>query len=257
MQAANFIETVEQRQGLQVHVAGAHVGGRRNGQHAPQRGVVGMHHALGQTGRAGGVHDVEDVVVLRTCWWRRGVGGVAPGVVGTAEVGRRAAAGFDPAGDVGGVTAGVQLADHIGKFLAVDQRGGTAVLQDEGELVSHQTPVERHDHRADARDGEIAFDELGAVHQQQADAVTGLHAVSQQRVGHPHRAFRQLGKGQSQSGTAIHPGFAFRIQECTLAEQESDVVLHVGLPGSFSGDTFCPINRWLRACPWGVDGQVQ
>ncbi len=75
--------------------------------------------------------------------------------------------------DGGRVAARVQVADDGAKLLVVDQHGGAAVGEDEGELVGDETPVRGDDDGADLGDREEALGELDAVHEQERHAVAG------------------------------------------------------------------------------------
>jgi hypothetical protein len=115
-----------------------------------------------------------------------------------------------------------QLADGGAELAPVDQGADPGVAQDEGQLVGHQAPVERHADRADLGDGEEALHVLDAVHLQQRHAVALRHAEPAQEVG-----------GAVGAGVPLREGEAPELG--AFREQQADVLLHAGTPLRSSG----------------------
>ena len=83
-----------------------------------------------------------------------------------------------------------------GQGAGVDDRDdGVAVLQAVLERVGPEQQRQRHRHRAHLVDGHVRHDGLGALRQDDRDAVTGLHAERLQRVGEAVGVGLQRGVG--------------------------------------------------------------
>ena len=220
---------VEHRQRREEAVAVVEVGGGGNGDAAPDAGVVGVDDALRQARGAGGVHDVEHVVVVRAeRRFGRG-GGVSESRVVVGEVGRLAVGHLQPLGDVGLLAAPVQVGHRVHELVVEDQPRGAAVLQDELQLVGDQPPIQRHHDGADLGEREIRLHELRAVHQEQRHALALRHAGAQEGVRNAVAALVQRREGEPPAVVA-DVRLALRRQERPLRQPPADVVLHASSP---------------------------
>ena len=129
--------------------------------------AVGDARALGQAGRAGGVHDGREVRHLLRGHLRL----IGPFLNGRL-VFRRAAVGggLQPVPE-----AGLRLhgRGRFGKAPVVDHRLRRGVADDIVELRHGKPPVERYEHRADAEAGELYLQIVGGILGQQRHAVAG------------------------------------------------------------------------------------
>jgi hypothetical protein len=123
-----------------------------------------------------------------------------------------------------------QLADGGAELAPVDQDGDRCVAQDEGQLVGHEAPVERHADRADLGDGEEALHVLDAVHLQQRHAVPLRHAEPAQEVGGAVGAGVPLREGEAPVRVEVHEALDVRRELGAFREQQADVLLHAGTP---------------------------
>ena len=133
---------------------------------------------------------------------------------------------MQPVPNVRFLATGMQLSHHIDKLMAVDQAAGTAVFQDELELVGHQPPVERHHHRPDFAQGEVRFHELRAVHQQQAHTFAFLQAVGQELVRQTVAARVELLIGEPLVSMAVYVCFPTWRQEGSLGKKCAQILMH-------------------------------
>ena len=182
---------MEKGKGLQVAIPGAQIRRSRNGEHTPERAFVGMHNALREPRGPGGVHDVQRVLVPGPQGRRRRRALIPESrVIPCARHGRGSNA--QQPGQARSVLKAHEGIHRIGKFIIKNERGRAAVLEDETEFFRRQAPVQGHHHSAQARDGEEAFDKLGAVHEQEPHPISGFDAVVDERVSQTMRAFRQF-----------------------------------------------------------------
>ena len=101
----------------------------------------------------------------------------------------------------------MQFGYNLVEGSAEDQRGGARIVQDEGELIGHEPPVEGHDYSASFGGAKEDFDELAAVHQQRCYSVAlGESAVSH-AVGDSVAALVQLCVGLALTAGDINNGF--------------------------------------------------
>ncbi len=213
---------VEHRQGDEVAVGEVQVGRGVDGEDRPHRREVGVHHTLRQSRRARGVHDVEEVVdvgghvdlLVRRRRLQRGV------VLGPR---RRVAVDLDERGE-GGVTAAAQLVDGLAELGAEDDRGGAGVGEDERQLVGHEAPVQRHDHRTKLGDGEERLLELDRVHHHQGDAVAAPDAGRGQHVGGAVHPVVELGEREPAAGVDIDDRLEVRVDPRPLGHEVADVL---------------------------------
>ena len=179
-------------QGQQQAVPIAYVHGGYPAHGRPADGLVGVYHALGQAGGAGGVHD-EEVVVAAGGDLGLGVRGLLqqrpqPGVV--AIRGLHLYPGLHRHGMVG---TGLDPGGQLGAFRAVDHGFGAAVGDDEREFAGGEPRIHRHHHGAQFGGAIKQPDELHAVGHQQCHPVPRLQATGRQ---HPGAAV----------GQGVHPG---------------------------------------------------
>ena len=230
---------VEERQREQVAVAMALLRRREHGEAAPERRLVRVYDALGQPRRARGVHDVEIVIAPGAGLGLVCRGGFAHRRVIARKSARRRGARRARAQEGADVRRALALAaqqrvrreiGHGGiELRAEDQDGRAAVVQDVGELLWREPPVERHADRAELCDGKEALDEFDAVHQQERHAVALLDTERAQRVRGAVAALVHLGVREAAPGGDVDDRLELRVQMRALREQEADVVLH-GIP---------------------------
>ena len=185
-----------------------------------------MDDALRQPRGAGGVHDVDHVVV-GCADFRLGIArGVSECPVVRAEKGDLAVRDLQPIVDIGLVATTVQLGHGVDEVVVEDQPRRTAVLQDELQLVRHKAPVQGHDHRTDLAEGEEQLHELGAVHEQEGDPLALLDARCAERVGRTIGTCVEFGEGQALAAIPVDVGLPLRHQKGALGEPPADVVFH-------------------------------
>ena len=191
------LRAVVERQRVQVDVVRAVLAVDHAGGVLPQQRPAREQRALGPRLGAGGEHHPDRVVVLDQHFRRRPV--VLEPVLQISPAVRNLSAGQPhdtlrrdrPAQDrlQGPVRGGHQgVLDHEGL--------GAAALEDERDLVAAEHEVDRHQHDADPRGGEVEHRELPAVVAQQREPV----ALGQAGVGHrgrgPVDSRVELGEGQ-------------------------------------------------------------
>ena len=132
-----------------------------------------MHYTLGQTGGAGRIHDVEQLIVAGAHGRFIVGGGITHRYIVSHYVlakifsvlpGCSRRRNPDPVTHIGLVATTMELTHRVDEFFAEDKCSRTAVLENKFKLVRHQAPIERNNDAADLGDREIGFDKLGTIH---------------------------------------------------------------------------------------------
>jgi hypothetical protein len=144
---------------------------------------VGVHDALGAPGRAGGVVDRDHLLFIDQWALKRlrGAGGekVLIGVAGRAGV-------------IHPHDVYVAALDEPDELMVAEHDPRAGVLEDIGDLARRQAGVDRHQHRARRRHGEVRLQQRRDVGTQERYAVAGLDACAGQRRRQPVHAVVEL-----------------------------------------------------------------
>ncbi|CAM5518610.1 hypothetical protein STENM36S_07912 [Streptomyces tendae] len=202
---------VDRRTGQHL-AARAHADDRRQPQHAVDHPVVGDGHALGDTGRARGVHHVREVVGAQD-----GLDGARFRAVQVQLVQQQHRH----------VVPG-QLAAGPG---VGEQEGGGGLAQDQAEAGAGEARVDRQVGGARLEDAEHRHDQIGGTRQRQTHQGLRAHSPSAQGARQPVGPLVQLPVGQA--GRAAQDGRRVRVHRELLLEQFRDGQLggRRGLPG--------------------------
>ena len=219
---------VEQQQADEVAVLEPQIRCRTDREHGPHGRAVGMHHALPQARGAGGVHDVQEVVVLGQDL-RLPCGRCTVEILVVHREG--GSIGWpphvDPSADRCALApAGVQVGHDRAELAPEDQRLGAAVSEHEHQLVSAQPPVEGYKHGTNLGGAEEGLDELGAVHQESGHPVALPDAEAGQHMRPTVRLAVELDIRAPLARRHVDEGFQARVEFCTLGKKLREVVLH-------------------------------
>ena len=204
--------------------------------------AVRDHHALGPSGRAGGVVDREQIGLFEARVGRLG-GRLSADpvlVVGPAGIDRRVAVGN---GDevLDRVDVGADLVDEVEELGVDEDDFGAGVLEHVLEVGRDQAVVHRHDDRANRGGGVEGFEELVRVGRDDADAVALADPGVEQGVRLLIDASVELGPGEAL--VAIDDGLGGSVElRCAaqkIVDQQRD--FHRRLPRSIAADRLtCP-----------------
>ncbi|PPS81433.1 hypothetical protein BZZ08_05504 [Streptomyces sp. MH60] len=178
--------------------ARAHADDRRQPQHAVDHAVMGDGHALGDTGRARGVHHVREVVGAQV-----GLDGARLRVVQVQLVQQ-------------------QHRHVVRRQLAAgpgvgEQQGGGGLAQDQAEAGAGEARVDGQVGGARLEDAEHRHDQVGGAGQGQTHQGLGTHPAPAQGVRQPVGALVQLPVGQARP--AAQDGRGVRVHRELLLEQ--------------------------------------
>ena len=196
---------MKKRQHVEEHVIARDLVGEHGIDGVEEHHAIGLDHALGAAGRAGGVEQVPDVVLV-AAWHVDDVAGCA---------GQRSLE-FDPTPrDVDGLpiceiqhTHGqraLQVCGHVDETVACYKHVRRAVLQDRQQLRHRQAPVQAHHHHAGFRAAVQHLEIRGAVVCQHSHPRTGRQLqLLYQYLGKPARPFVELSIGHAAASVDVH-----------------------------------------------------
>jgi hypothetical protein len=194
--------------------------------------LVGQHHALGTAGRAAGIEQRYDVVLIRErpVWRERRCGRQARFVIRHAR-GARAISGEQI---LQLRQAGAQCGRNTRKVIVHHQQARAGIRQAEADLRRIPSNVDRHNDRARQRHGVVQLEIAQRIQHQHRDAVARLHAQIAQRASGPRHAIGELRKRDQTLAIAGRDGIRVKLPG---APQRISHIHIYGLPSTITQAT--------------------